>query len=352
MSHPVFLLLMAAMVAGKGADQPTVADLETGVLSARRAIQRGRVAFDTCPLPGHAPNSNKLQSAVIWFDHRSDQARRDTVNTVEGSRVRHIEGRNCERSGYSIDYWEKHIENGSIALELKRVPPRSEAPPSGIFDPRLLGLSPVSSWSLWSHHLQAVLMRPDRTPPQLRAVRWHGIRCWAISFRSFAGVKFDVWVVPSQGYSVVRSFSESQQGGKPYRQIVETEVAPVGNTGLWFPRQCTYTCTAGDKLIDSELLRVTDITLNQALPPKVFKLAGMDIAPGTVIAGETPNGKPQALDWTGTKMVPHVNPAIPFRPLEHSKRGWVIGMAVACVLVASVSLTLYWRRSRAGTTSE
>src|SRR5581483_3462504 len=133
---------------------------------------------------------------------------------------------------------------------------------------------------------------------------------------------------------------------KPYRRTLEIEAAPVGNSGLWFPRTCNYEAMYDGKLIKKEELRVTNVSLNESIDDKVFTLAGMEIAPDTTIAGKLPDGRPHVWTWTGTSVVDHVNPKFIPEPPAPSKRGWLIATAVACAIVATAALAIYLRRGR------
>ncbi|HEX5269188.1 MAG TPA: hypothetical protein VFW33_01810, partial [Gemmataceae bacterium] len=84
------------------------------------------------------------------------------------------------------------------------------------------------------------------------------------------------------------------------------------------------------------------------LDDKVFTLAGMNIAPGTVIAGQQPDGQSKASDWTGEAIVDHVNPTFSAtRPTpDLGRRTWLIAAAVLFAVLATAALALYWRRGR------
>jgi hypothetical protein len=196
------------------------------------------------------------------------------------------------------------------------------------------------------NHFESTLNSAARDKLKLRRDRWKEADCWVISFRINRRADCELWIVPSHGYNVARNISESLERGKPCRTTVETEAAPVGSSGLWFPRTCTYEAVSDGKLIDKEEIRVTNVSLNEPIDDKVFTLAGMDIAPDTPIAGKLPDGRPHVWTWTGTSVVDHVNPKFIPEPPAPSRRGWLIATAVVFAIVAAAALAIYLLRGR------
>ena len=213
-----------------------------------------------------------------------------------------------------------------------------------IFDPRLVG-TVVSPFALLKHeHLESVVGSVDRDPPKLRRETWKGKDCWVVSFHNNVQVYLEFWVVPSLGNSVVRNIIKPSSEKLVTQEI---EVAPVGNTGLWFPRSYVYEVLNKGKVDEREEFRVTKVSLNESIDEKVFTLAGMNIAPDTTLACETPDGQSQTLTWTGAELVNHVNPTFVKRPPPTSSRSWLVPLAVGAALIAIAALALYWRGSRA-----
>ncbi len=262
-----------------------------------------------------------------------------------------IQCSNCERPNYYVDYGEKPLKNAVTSITLAPLTDgiRKEFL-TEIFDPRMLGLGAIESTGLRLYHFETVLNSVNRDKPKLHRDRWKEADCWVISFHKNNGVYYELWIVPSHGYNVARIISESHPNGKPYRVTVETEAAPVGNSGLWFPRTCTCESVSDGELIQKEELRMTKISLNEPIDDKVFTLAGMGIKPGTPIAGKLPNGEPHVWTWTGTSVVDHVNPTIipKSSPLPTGRRGRLLTTAVACAFIATAAaLAIIFRRRRA-----
>lgn len=345
-----FLLLALLPAADAPAADPSVAEIEQAVLSRRRSIQRGMVSLEA-KISGLNSQFDEDRSTTFWFDYEKNKIRSDVVNHWKNRNeptYRIIQCSNCERPNYWVEYHNKPLKNAvtSITLEPLTDEVRKERL-SEIFDPRMLGLVAIRSDGLRHNHFESTLNSATRDKPKLHRDRWKGADCWVISFRINRRANCELWVVPSHGYNVARNISESlENGGKPYRVTVETEAAPVGDSGLWFPRTCTYEAVSDGKLINKEVLRVTNISLNEPIDDKVFTLAGMDIAPDTPIAGKLPNGQPHVWTWTGTSVVDHVNPKFIPAPPPPNKRGWLIAAAVACAFVATAALAIYLRRGR------
>jgi hypothetical protein len=109
-----------------------------------------------------------------------------------------------------------------------------------------------------------------------------------------------------------------------------------------------YEGSTDNNPLDREVGRVTELSLNEPLDDKVFTLAGMNIAAGTGVVAQEPNGQTKVWDWTGEAVVDHVN--TPFAatkpPAATDRHPWFIGAAVGLTVVAVVALALYWRRGR------
>jgi hypothetical protein len=351
MFHTAFLVLSLFPSVATAAD-PSVAEIEQAVLTRRRSIRRGMVSLEA-KISGSIGEFDVDRSTTIWFDYDKNKIRSDVVNhwkNRDEPAYRIIQCSNCERPNYWVEYHEKPLKNAvkSITLEPLTDEVRKNRL-SEIFDPRMLGLVAIESTALRNYHFEDELNCSDRDKPKLRRDRWKDADCWVISF--YTNTKYTVycelWVVPSHGYNVARNIMESHPGGKRYRVTVETEAAPVGNSGLWFPRTCTCETVSDGKLIKKEVLRVTNISLNEPIDDKVFTLAGMNIASNTPIAGKLPDGKPHVWTWTGTSVVDHVNPAIIPKPLPPRRRGRLITIATACALIATAAaLAIFLQRRR------
>lgn len=345
-----FLLLSLFPVIDAPAADPSVAEIEQAVLTRRRSIRRGMVSLEA-KISGSNSKSDEERSTTIWFDYDKNRTRSDVVNhwkNRDEPTYRIIQCSNCERPNYWVEYQEKPLKNAVTSITLEPLTDEvRKTRLSEIFDPRMLSMVAVKSTALQNYHFETELNSSNRDKPNLRRDHWKEADCWVISF--YTNTKYrvycELWVVPSHGYNVARNIMESHPGGKPYRVTVETEAAPVGHSGLWFPRTCTCEALSDGELIQKEELRVTKISLNEPIDDKVFTLAGMDIKPGTPIAGKLPNGEPHVWTWTGTSVVDHVNPVLIPKSLRPPRsRGRLITAAVGCALLATAALAIFFRR--------
>jgi hypothetical protein len=349
---PAATLLLLALV--PAADplpaNPSVADIEAAVLAERKSIRRGKLSLKAnYTTPKGSRDHERTQT--LWFDLERDRFRSDTAtrnNGEDGGKPppRHVQCLNCERPNYYVDYWEIRTADSVASVELKPLNAELRKMATEIFDPRLLGLWPGVYGLAHHHSLEEALGRPDREKPELRRERWKDLDCWVISYRDLRGTHIELWVAPSQGYSVVRCLAEGNASGKANRGVLETEYAPVGNSGLWYPRSWVYEGLFDGKPLDKEVGHVTELSFNEPLDDKVFTLAGMNIAPGTGIVGQEPNGQYKSLDWTGEAIIDHVNPHFsPTRqPAGTGWRGWLFGAAAGCSALAVLAIAFYWRR--------
>ncbi len=348
--YPTAFLLLALLPASDApAADPSVAEIEQAVLTQRRSIHRGMVSLEA-KISGSNSEFDNDRFTTTWFDYDKNKIRSDVVNHWKNRDepvYRHIQCSNCERPNYFVDYGNIPLKNAATSITLEPLTDEvRKTRLSEIFDPRMLGLVANESTALRHYHFESVLNCADRDKPKLRRDRWKEADCWVISFHKHNGIYCEFWVVPSHGYNVARNIEESHPGGRFYRTTVETEAAAVGSSGLWFPRTCTYEAVSNGKRIKKEELRVTNVSLNEPIDDTLFTLAGMDIAPDTPIAGKLPDGRPHVWTWTGTSVVDHVNPKFIPEPPAQSRRGWLIATAVACAIVATAALAIYFRRGR------
>lgn len=342
-----FIVVLGLLSIGDGAPPGQgVADIENAVLAARRSIRKGTVTLEADISRDGAPYL--LRRTTLWFDYDRDRVRSDVVNHWRDEReppFRFLQCRNCERPNYLVDYKERNSEESVQALKLVPMARGNRTQLTQIFDPRLLGLAPVDAANLHHHHFESILARPDRENLTLRRDRWKDMDCVIIGFRTLSRTDIQVWVVPGLGNSVTRVVSQSQtNGNKPYVQSTESEVEPVGRSGIWYPKRCIHERALDGKVIEREVLRVLDVSLNEPVDDSVFTLAGMKIPVNTPIVGETSDGQFRAWSWNGSAVVDSVTPGARKPPAGADRRPILLLAAVAFALVALGAFWAFFRR--------
>ncbi|HKI35552.1 MAG TPA: hypothetical protein VKA46_27090 [Gemmataceae bacterium] len=357
MTYSLALMLVASLAAGDGpADAPAVTEVEKAVVAARQSIRKGKVSWD---LKRTRPTGEVILDATQtqWFDLDTGKRRSDVITrtpmkgAAEGQGpVRHIEGFNCERPDYYLDYFDMRLEKGVTGVQLKPLTAERKKGATELCDPRLLGLRPDSQLGLHHYQLESALDFPGREKPAIRRDRWKDTDCWVISFQTARGNSIEYWVAPSQGYNVVRAVTEATVTGKRLRGVLEVELAQDKKSGLWFPQRCVHEQSLeGKPGVATVVVNVTEASLNEPVDDEVFSLAGMNIRPGTLIEGELPNGKSEVWEWTGEKVAGHVNPpvgVIPPASSRHAGRSWLLIPAGVLALLATLALVFFIRSKR------
>jgi hypothetical protein len=160
--------------------------------------------------------------------------------------------------------------------------------------------------------------------------------------RPVDGGRFEYWVSPSEGYSIVRARTTVKY---PHGLAVENAVITIQQYGseafpLWFPQTFESINTMDGKLERKQRVIVTEATLNEPLDPKLFELAGMNPRPGQSISREPSNGKHEI--WDGEKIA-----TVEFnhRPKPASTNWTLLLISVAAGMAATV-LGWYLLRER------
>jgi hypothetical protein len=213
---------------------------------------------------------------------------------------------------------------------MEKLGPQSAPLACPVIDPRLLGLVIVSSPNLAQSHFEEYVGAADRSPPSIKKTNWNGKDCLRIDYSFLGGnSKVRMWVAPDRGPSIVRMEIESRGRGKHLVDTVECEFAAPHRSGYWYPTSCVYERKIDGKTTERELVTVEILSLNEALPTEVFKIAGMGIPKGTPVTG-LPNAR-GSRSWDGETAVPlpKTQPE-PEAAAPDWKRRLLLGTSVAC----------------------
>lgn len=327
-----------------GQTAPDVTAIEQRALAARRAIKWGVVELHSEMFMRRAGGEQHFNvDTKIWFD--TNAARVDCIRPLrDASRA---EGSSSFRELNSFDgkqhiFWstERASSLGNTPVEIKQLQYETQTKADVVVDPRLIGLAIEDSANLVNCRLESTLLgRADRDEPTIAADKIHGADCWKIAYRMKKGVAVRYWIDPARGDSVVRMESEFDRDGTHYKNLLNVDVAYLDAAKIWFPAGCTYQRLENDRVTKSEQLTVRVVSLNEPIDPAVFTLSGMDIPPGTHVARVPSDGRGE-LVWNGDEIVP-------FEDASSASSGWfsrrnlLIGVSVACALVASIAVWRY-----------
>lgn len=120
---------------------------------------------------------------------------------------------------------------------------------------------------------------------------------------------------PDKGWSPISceiELPDRRAPGATYLHKMSVEVAAIGADQLWFPKLITLKGyrrpaelgqeSASEESVYKEELEVSDVHLNEPIPPETFNFAGMEIPPGTIIDFISDQVEPMR-KWNGKEAV-------------------------------------------------
>jgi len=346
-----FMVACAGTLGVEPASAPSVDELEKAALQQRRAIVRGSANLKSMEYKNGSATAHAGFIMKLWLE--PSKSRRDLwwLKGAEEKSARQIDCRNCERNGYNVLWDETELPSGTIVVSFVKMGPEYNSPQRKLLDLRMLGLVPVHVNSLTGFHLESYLTRTDRDKPTVKRDVWKGQECWLIQYVDVWKSNIHIWICPQKGNSVVRMISEDKgRDGVLWLSSIESTVESVGRSGLWFPSLCVFERIRDGKPDAREVLEITDLSLNEPIPPEVFSLAGMDIKDGTTISGV-----PELGSWHWKDGQIQRNTAAPRFPgaisSESTWRKWVAWIGVGAALLSACFFVLYIARRRRNTTA-
>jgi hypothetical protein len=273
--------------------------------------------------------------------------------------AKEIKCRNCEKEGQFVHFLKTETTKGPVYMEYGSMPGDGrQGDPNyrNLFfiDPRVFGLRASRAGQMHAHQLDAILGKTDRTPPSLEKTKWNGNEAYIVRFTATSGpkAKFAYWIVPEMDHSVVRCEHEGQDdAGKKYLASLKCEIEKYGKPGIWFPKAYVAEGTSGEKSLWRETMHLTDVKINEDLPPDTFKLIGMNIPVGWPIYGTAVPDKNKKYKWDGSKMIESTPPNAKDQPKqtasapleEGSAKTILLTAAAALAVSGTVALGLYFR---------
>lgn len=340
-----FLVLLATTSGdgGREAEQrlPSLEEAEKRMLDARRMIRRGILRFSCTTKEKDAPAGTIDYS--VWFDLDADKCRIDRVRRGNASIGRQIQGRNCERDGYGVDYWDLRAEKGVTMLTLAPLARLKDE--LSLFDARLLGFVVAGPEQYRHLNLESHLASPDRIKPEVRRDSLDGVPCLVVSFARANGNRMRVWGDPAKGDSVVRIELENPQKDGALRASVENRMKLDEASGIWFPETSSATFDYSGHPPENVIVKVESARFNVPIDEGVFTLAGMDLRQGLVIRRVSEDGKATLFNWKGEEMEKWKRPSYtipPPAPVPSS--AWLYWVAGGLGAAALVALVLWYRR--------
>lgn len=344
-------LAIAVASATVAAEPQTPEAVEKAAITARAAIRTLYARLDVTGW-GETRGAKETWSSQRQFWKDSDKQRLDYISGG-GKRggIRFIECRECERAGWGVTA----TDMPNVVADVFPLEGAGEAKVNQCLDLRPLGYT-AGILAFSNGRMDQCVGMANREQLSVREEELDGARCSRLQWVSKVKVRFDVWVCPAKGNNVVRiDATPTPTPGEPAVQIsVRSEVVPVAASGLWYPREVVFDQKRGGKTERWEKIAVTEVKINEPIPPETFSLAGMNLAPQTPV--KLPRFKDGGYWNPDTKKIdprepanPPAGNAAPTDPTPittasgRSTNPWVVGV-VAAVAGCAVGLLVVRRR--------
>lgn len=356
-------LLATVILTGADDESTSIEAIEDAVVSYRRSIRQMHVVWHQTVQRrlnrGEAPakGEGRTQITTLWLDPDHLRVDVEAPGTPERPGSREFTCRNCEAKGTIVR--SDGIPHSAAPLQFNSI---AEAPATadaddagrtpaslnnlGLPDPRLLGLQTTMSGNLCHFGFESLVGRRDRENATVTPAMWEGRPCSLIAFDLLArtgrvGVKF--WVVPEWGPSIARI--ETTEGR--LADSVSMTYEQDADSGIWYPKDCTYERKKDGVLSDREIVNVDLISLNQEIDPDVFRLRGLGVPVGTPVSGLPEMRSGNSYVWTGSEIeeVKEESPGALDR-LPPAKEGVGRLLKVNAILFGLIAAFCLWRYLR------
>jgi hypothetical protein len=286
-----------------------------------------------------SPHNTECLFEITFDEHRVRQIRRSRQrgSTLWGKPEKII----VSQDKYITDH-----ENADKDLAVHIAPAtdyKSAREHFGVLNIQALGMSPNGAAMLHTAHVESLMNRSDRTPPEVHADVRDGISTWRIDYmlkdpQQKGGANVSLWIAPSQGYSVVGIYYHVDQDGKKYSTIINTQMKQYPEKDVWYPYKLIKTQKEDDRIIDRQVVTVEEARFGGLIDEAAFTPAGLELKPGREAVDST-SGQPWAKVWNGKEMVKASGvKTAPVNPDRTRWLLWVLAVGLALLVV------FYFRR--------
>lgn len=289
----LFLFLCSTSDFSFGYDLNDVNTIEKKVIESRLAIKNWHVIFvdQKEPVIVRPFIENVVETGFpiqreFWYDN--GQTREDFTFLKKGCSIddkdntfkRIIIWSNTHRFSYyqgldtSEEQWSVSVRSRDSALQ-------HEGSKIPVTDIRLLGMAPFATFFV-GYEITDVIGNSNRTEISMVDDLLDGIQCKVISFRDKRLIPVKVWIVPEQGYSIIRIDKDSPERNFHTRMLVNLTKHTPSN--IWFPNECICTETNNDAEITHKMTtQVKVVSFNTPISDDIFSPKTMDIPTGTIV---------------------------------------------------------------------
>jgi hypothetical protein len=345
-------LILAAVLAVPQA-QPSSADnveeakqVIAKAWAAREAIEFGR--FDI-RVQGYGFRPDREQTselrAKIWFSGKNMRIEKQQFAPLIG---RDADGEpSTEKYVFTPDAYYSYdnmiTDRGARLMADMGSPDQESGSVNWLKMFRLYGMLPTYVSGLNQDHLD-ILLGKDLLAGRVRPVSHDGLEAIEIVYELTGGRTDTFTIVPSMGFSIVRTELLSVHPAKktePILSVITSELQQHEG-GVWFPSLITFTLRVNEKVLSEEVVTFENADFGHRPDTELFTLASLRMPPGLEVHDHKAQ---EVLDWDGEKLVSAQTPP-PSDPEAGARRFWFYTSLVTGILGAAFVAFLVLRPRR------
>jgi hypothetical protein len=324
---------------------PSVEELERSAIMYRlKNIKQGHVKMHVINERPYPRNTELLYE--ITFDKK--RVRQIVRKRVPG----HAEWENPEKIIVTQDRCITDFEDGAVPTAVQIVPAKEYKTPREHFrmlSVQALGMDINGADGLHEADVESLMNRSDRTIPVVHADVRKGVETWRIDYvrknkQEETGLYVSLWIAPSQGYSVIGIEVKSDQDGKRYTFVIDSEMMQYPVCDVWYPSKVVKTVKADNKVVDRQIMTIEEARFGDQIDETAFAPAGLELKPGKEVVDYS-SGQANLKVWNGKELVKPSQVNVPPRnPALHRRPRW-LQLTLAGSL-GMIALIYFWRAFR------
>ncbi len=321
---------------------PSVEELERSAIAYRlKNIRKGYVKMHVINEKPYPRNMELLYE--ITFDEK--RVRQIVRKRIPGN----AEWGNPEKIIVTQDKCITDFEDGAVPTAVQIVKAKEYKTPREHFrmlNVQALGMDINGADGLHESDVESLMNRSDRTIPVVHADVRKGVETWRIDYvrknkQEETGLHVSLWIAPRQGYSVVGIEVRSDQDGKRYTFVIDSEMMqyPVGE--IWYPSKVVKTVKTDNEVVDRQIMTIEEARFGDQIDEAAFTPAGLNLKPGKEVVDYS-SAQAHLNVWNGKELVKPSQVNVPPRnPALHRRPRWLL-LALAAGL-GLLSVVYFWR---------
>ncbi len=340
---------LMVLIASDAFAQPSIADVETKALNARKSIRNGYVSMKGREVwIGEGGKAEYEVERQIWFTR--DRIRVDLVKRHLGSNVKPVKSVQSK----NFDGTDKNFgwDVGVTVAERGKSTQRGKTIPTGnLFDPRVLGFCTDTLLNTrLNSRMDGHVASQYRKDLKMEEVLLNGTKAWLISFKWKSNHDSDikVWLSAEQDNNLIKIVN---------RQTIDQFVMLNERTvtlkhypgGVWYPQEYYSSGNRNETTHVTDQFTVIDAWFNGEDPLDAFTYGSFGLKPGDHVLDRDTD---QTFVWTGDKLIlrddrellgqlaQYSEPPQPVDPVPGRVNVW---MVLLCLATAVLSFYFFFR---------